>query len=85
MRPLNLVIEAIIKIVKLNELKYKKELLTELRKIESVCNVEDLNKNQFLWAQTSSLLKQYVEPLDTDWKQKIGALYLGKEDHTKYL
>ena len=85
MRPLNLVIESIRKVIRENEFEGKMELLTALRKIEGSCNIEDLNKNQYLWAETSALLKKYLEPLDTEWKQKISDLYLGREDFTRYL
>ena len=85
MRPLNLVIESIRQVAKSNEFEGKAEFLTELRKIECGCNVEDLNKNQFLWAETSALIKRFIEPLDVDWKKKIGDLYLGREDFTRYL
>jgi len=85
MRPLNLVVESIIKVAKENDFKDKNKFLTELRKIEISCNVEDLNKNQFLWVELSGLLRQYLEPLDVEWKQKISELYLGREDFTKFL
>ena len=85
MRPLNLVIESIRKVAKENEFKGKVEFLIALRKIEGSCSVEDLNKNQFLWVEVSGLLKQYIEPLDAEWKQKIGDLFMGREDYTKYL
>jgi hypothetical protein len=85
MRPLNLVIEAIRQVAKRNEFESKLEFLTALRTIEGSCNVEDLNKNQFLWAETSGLIRKYLEPMDTEWKEKISELFNGQEDFTKYL
>lgn len=85
MRPLNLVVEAILKTARENEFEGRLEFLTALRTIESKCNVEDLENNKYLWAETSALLRQYLEPLDTDWKRKISDLYLGQEDYTRYL
>lgn len=87
MRPLNLVIDAILNVAKLHEFKDKTQFLTELRTIEASYDVKELNstENRVKWATVGSKLRQYLEPLDTDWKKTIGELYRGQEDFTRYL
>lgn len=85
MRPLNLVIEAIRNVVRTEEFEGKTEFLTELRKIEPKCNVEQLNANSQLWVELSGVLNKYLEKQDSPWKELVAEIYQGKADFTKYL
>jgi len=85
MRPLNLTIDAIMNVVRGQDIPNKTEFLTELRTIESKCNVEDLNRNSALWFELSGILSKYLGEQDQPWKEKIADLYQGREDFTKYL
>lgn len=85
MRPLNLVIEAMRKVIKANEHKNKSELLTILRTIEEKCNLEDVFKNNVLWGETNAALTKYLDNVDNDWKNEVADIFLGRIDYITYL
>ncbi len=85
MRPLNLVLEAIRKVISQSDFENKSHIFSELLLIESRCNYSDVYQNSALWAETSVVLREILGEVDTDWKRKVEDLYSGKENYINYI